>query len=452
MKILLAPNAFKESLSARDAALAMSRGLRAALPQADLILMPVADGGDGMADVFYRALGGMVLHYDITGPMGKRLRASMLRLAGIGPPTYVIEVAEACGLRLVPPKKRDPLIASTRGLGELIQIARKEGARRIIIGLGGSATVDGGAGMADALGFQLLDRTGKPILRGGGGLEKLAKIVPPEQWPQWKKIGEKRAKGAKKRVRRFQTKESVRSVRKEEEDELAGFPEIIAASDVNNQLLGKEGAAAVFGPQKGATPAMVKRLETGLRKLSRRIQFDLDQDVRTIEGGGAAGGLGAGLAGFLGARVVSGAHLVLQSIRYHEVVTAVDFVFTGEGRLDSQTLANKAPAVVAQIAAEHGIPTIALAGSVEIGPDPEPSPEAEEEGDKKPGRGFTACFPIVPGPMSLKEAMAQTPELIEKTAYEVGRLIAIQSISRPTRRRRARRKKVKPVLEGIEFL
>ncbi|MBI1784509.1 glycerate kinase [Candidatus Sumerlaeota bacterium] len=221
MKIILAPNAFKESLTAHEAASAMVRGFRRALPGAELIELPVADGGDGTAEVLRRAIGGEVRFVSVTGPLGGRIKAPIIRLKRQVVPTDVIEMAKCSGLALIPREKRTPMLTTTYGLGEMIAASLKRGARRIIITLGGSATVDGGAGMAQALGFSLLDRKGRSIPRGGRGLELIGRIEPPSD------------------VHRF-----------------SGV-EIIAVCDVKNKLLGSNGAAAVFGPQKGATPEMI---------------------------------------------------------------------------------------------------------------------------------------------------------------------------------------------------
>lgn len=378
MKLVLAPNAFKESLTAAEAARAMRRGLARALPGAELVEFPVADGGDGLADVLRHHLGGTVLRRTVTGPLGRPVEARLLRLKAPGPRTFVIEVAETSGLRLVPLTRRDPMRATSRGVGEMIAEALDRRAERIVIGLGGSATVDGGAGMAQALGFSLLDRAGKSLVPGGGSLERLERIIPPRG---------------------------------------SGFPkgvEIVGICDVRNPLLGRRGAAAVFGPQKGATPSMVPRLDRGLARLAACLRRDLGRSVALLPGAGAAGGLGAGLAGFLGASLVPGADWLLDLTGFDAALDGADWVMTGEGRLDAQTLENKAPAVVARRAAARAIPTIGLAGSVD--------PALRASGAS--AACFSACFPLPDRPLSLAQAQAEAPALLERLAREVGSLLA----------------------------
>ncbi len=377
MKIVLAPNAFKESLTAPEAARAMRRGLRRALPEAELVEFPVADGGDGVGEVLRRSMGGSSTRHRVTGPLGEPLEARCVRLKSGEARTFVIEMAEASGLKHVPPAKRNPLKTTTRGLGELIGIALHKGAERIVIGLGGSATIDGGAGMAQALGFELLDAHGRSIPDGGEGLFKLHRIVPPDDG------------------------ETLSSV------------EVVGLCDVKNPLLGGQGAAAVFGPQKGATPTMVQRLEDGLGRLAECMKRDLKVKVTRIEGAGAAGGLGAGLLGFLGAELRPGADWILDATGFDRALEGADWVITGEGRLDAQTLEDKAPAVVARRAAARGVPTLALAGSVD-----------SRFRKSKAGRElFAMCHSIMDGPMEMDEAMARAAELMESAAFEIGMLI-----------------------------
>lgn len=383
MKIIVAPNAFKEALSAADAAAAIKRGVGRAIPSAEIVELPVADGGDGTAEVLRRALGGEVTKHRVTGPLGEPVRAELTVLEDGGSPIYVIEMSQAAGLSLIPSKKRNPLVTSTEGVGELIDIARSAGAGKIIIGLGGSGTVDGGSGMARALGFSLLDARGKPIPKGGGGLEKLAEIAESQAWPS-------------------------------QPDSGGGTPQIVAACDVTNKLLGRHGAAAVFGPQKGATQAMVNKLERGLGNLAQRIEKDLRRKVRNLEGGGAAGGLGAGLAGFLGAELRPGGELILDMLKFNDALEGADWVITGEGRLDVQTLGGKAPAVVARYAAEKKVPVIALAGQI----------ESDMSGRKKNMFSpFAASFSINRGYAPIENLLPKTAKLLEESAYQVGVLL-----------------------------
>ncbi len=377
LKIILAPNAFKESLTAHEAARAMERGFRRALPGAELIECPVADGGDGTAEVLARALGGRATRHRVTGPLGKPVMAPLLFLKEAAKPTCVIEMAKTSGLALVPPRLRNPMRTTTRGLGEMMEIARSRGAKRIIVTLGGSATVDGGAGMAKALGFKLLDARGREVPDGGAGLEKIAKIVPPSNLEEWRRI------------------------------------EIVAVCDVENPLLGKHGAAAVFGPQKGATSAMIPHLEIGLKNLASIWK---QPGLARLAGAGAAGGLGAGLVGFLGATIAPGADMILDLIGFDEIAKDTDWIVTGEGKLDHQTLGGKAPAVVARRAAAMGIPVIGLAGSVEPG-------FGVSRGARKQSI-WAGCFSIAPRPVTLEECMTHAAEWLENAAAQVGTMIS----------------------------
>jgi len=394
MRILIAPNAFKETLSAAEAAQAIARGLRAALPRAALQLLPVADGGDGTAAVLRRARGGSLHRHRVTGPLGRPVWAIRTRLRGPGPPTEVLEMAQTSGLALVPPDRRDPLRATTRGLGELIAIARRGGARRLLIGLGGSATVDGGAGMAAALGFGLLDRSGRPLADGGGSLARLARIIPSAHWNPVGRAG----------------------------------VHVIALADVKSPLLGAGGTATVFGPQKGATPKMVRRLNAGLRRLARRMELDLGRRVAELPGAGAAGGLAAGLAAFLGAEIRPGGAFVLEMLDFDAAAARADWVLTGEGRLDAQTLAEKAPLVVARRAAELGVPTIALAGAV--------APEFLDA-RRAAVHPFYACFSAAAGAPSRPPGPAEAARALTRMAFQIGRLLGA---SGPGRRRGTRRR------------
>lgn len=377
MKIVLAPNAFKESLTATEAARAMRRGLQRALPLAELIEFPVADGGDGVAEVLRQALGGNVTRHRVTGPLGDAVEARLIRLKAATISTFVIEMAETSGLRHVPVQKRNPMKTTTRGLGELIRVALDKGAQRIVLGLGGSATVDGGAGMVGALGFGLLDAKGRKLPEGGGSLEKLDRIVVGEETERLAKV------------------------------------EFIGLCDVRNPLLGRRGAVSVFGAQKGASPTMAPKLERGLERLANCLRRDLRRSVARRSGAGAAGGLGAGLAGFLGAALHPGAEWILDATGFDDSLEGADWVLTGEGRLDLQTLEDKAPAVVARYARARGIPVIALAGSV----------DPKLRGSRAGREAFRACASVLNGPMTLADAQRQASRLVEQSAFEIGTLI-----------------------------
>jgi glycerate kinase len=327
MRIVVAPNAFKGSLSALEAATAISEGIRIALPDADLVVVPIADGGDGTVDALVAATQGERRTLGVRGPLGDPVDAEF-GLIDAGS-TAVIEMAKAAGLALVSPEKRDPRITTTYGVGELLQHAYDGGARHFIVGIGGSATNDGGAGMAQALGFHLLDETGLELPPGGLALKRLARIHVGGVHASWKAT------------------------------------EVEVACDVTNPLTGPRGASAVYGPQKGATPEMVAELDAALHHFAEIIRRDLGVDVEQLPGAGAAGGLGAGLVAFSGARLRPGADLVMTALHLDERLAGAQLVITGEGRLDSQTARfGKGPAAVARHAKNAGIPVVAIGGSV----------------------------------------------------------------------------------------
>jgi glycerate 2-kinase len=327
MRIVVAPNAFKGSLSALEAATAIGEGIRIALPDADVVLVPIADGGDGTVDALVAATRGERRTLRVRGPLGGPVDAEF-GLIDAGS-TAVIEMAKAAGLALVPPEKRDPRITTTYGVGELLQHAYDGGARHFIVGIGGSATNDGGAGMAQALGYHLLDETGLELAPGGLALKRLARIHVGGVHAGWKGT------------------------------------EVEVACDVTNPLTGPRGASAVYGPQKGATPEMVAELDAALHHFAEIIRRDLGVDVEQLPGAGAAGGLGAGMVAFSGARLRPGADLVMKALHLDERLTGAQLVITGEGRLDSQTARfGKGPAAVARHAKNAGIPVVAIGGSV----------------------------------------------------------------------------------------
>jgi glycerate 2-kinase len=365
MRIVLAPNAFKGSLSALEAAEAMAEGVRVAAPDADLVLVPIADGGDGTVDALVAATQGQRRTLRVRGPRGDAVDAEY-GLIDAGS-TAVIEMAKAAGLALVPPEKRDPRITTTYGVGELMQHAYDEGARRFIVGIGGSATNDGGAGMAQALGFHLLDETGLELPPGGLALKRLARIHVGGVHANWKQT------------------------------------EVDVACDVSNPLTGPRGASAVYGPQKGATPQMVAELDAALHHFAEIIRRDLGVDVEQLPGAGAAGGLGAGLVAFLGARLRPGAEMVMEALHLDERLTGAQLVITGEGRIDSQTTRfGKGPAAVARHARNAGIPVVAIGGSV-----------ADETELRLLFDGLEATV-VEPG--SLEDAIAQARPLLVRAA------------------------------------
>lgn len=326
LRVVVAPNAFKGSLTAQAAAEAIGRGVEAA--GAEPVLIPVADGGDGTLDALVAGVGGTVMGVIARGPLGLPVRAHLGQLSD---GTGVVEMAQASGLALVPVGDRDPMRASSIGTGELIKgaLARRPG--RILIALGGSATVDGGTGLARALGVRFVDPGNKPVAEGGEGLAHIAKIDASRLDPRVKATP------------------------------------LVALADVTNPLLGPGGAAAVFGPQKGASPQDVEQLERGLERLAERLATDLGADVADLPGAGAAGGTGAMLAA-LGAQLQPGGEVVLEALRFGERIAGAGLVITGEGKLDSQSLAGKAPVAVARAAAAAGVPCAAIAGEAELDP------------------------------------------------------------------------------------
>ena len=373
MKVTIAPDSLKESLSSALAAEAIADGVRRAAPDADVVLVPMADGGEGTAEAMASATGGALHHCTVRGPLGPTVDAAW-GLCGDGR-TAVVEMARASGLELIRPEERDPMRASTHGTGELIRAALDAGARRVIVGIGGSATVDGGTGMAQALGVRFLDSVGGAVEGCCGA--RLAEIADVD-------LG-----GLDPRI---------------------GDTEITIASDVTNPLVGADGAARVYGPQKGADAAQVEELERGLARLAGVIEARLGVRVADMPGAGAAGGLGAGLVAFLGARMASGVHTVMEAVRLADRMRGSDLVITAEGRLDGQSAFGKTIAGVAEVAAAQGIPVVALAGSV--------GPGAERIHDC----GVSAVFCIADGPLTLQDAMDRAAQLLGRTAEAVTRL------------------------------
>ncbi|HEX9297786.1 MAG TPA: glycerate kinase [Polyangiaceae bacterium] len=375
MKILIAPNAFKGSLDAFEVADAIAEGLAKGLARADMILMPIADGGDGTLAVLLAALGGEALQNEVIGPLGRPVIAQW-GLAG-DRATAIVEMARASGLALLRAEERDPMMATSYGAGQLVGAALDRGCRRIVVALGGSASVDGGAGLAEALGARLLDGSGTPIGRGGGALAALEHI-------------------------------DVAGL-----DGRLANAEIIALCDVDSPLLGPEGAARRFAPQKGATDAMVEALESNLTRLAEVIARDLGRDIRNAEHAGAAGGVAAGIAGILGGRLVRGIDFVLECLRFDERLEGCDWVVTAEGSLDRQTLGNKGPYGVARAAQGRGIPVLALTGAL------------PDDFNREDFSIFQAILSICPRPMTLDEALGRTRQRLAATAEEVGRLLLL---------------------------
>jgi glycerate kinase len=325
MKVVVAPNSFKGSLSAAQAAAAIARGVREALPDAEVIEIPVADGGEGTVDALVSSRKGTYREVEVDGPLGDPVRAAYGLIDGGR--TGVVELASASGLTLTPLESRDPRRASTYGFGQLLEAVRRHGVASIVAGIGGSATNDGGAGMAQAMGYRLLDAGGRDLPRGGAALARLARIDSSGFDAGWRSVS------------------------------------VMVASDVTNPLTGPRGATYVYGPQKGADPDVLRELDEALAHLAVVIARDLGKQVADIPGAGAAGGAGAGLVAFLDAKLVEGAPLVVDASGFDQALHGARLVITGEGRVDGQTASGKAPGEVAKRALAAGIPTLLLAGS-----------------------------------------------------------------------------------------
>ena len=371
MKVVIAPQSFKGSISALDAARAMEEGVLRVVPDAGTVLVPVADGGDGTLETLVEATGGDIRSATVTGPIGKPVTAEWGAL-GDGQ-TAVIEMARTSGLALLSLAERDPLRATTYGLGEVIREALDAGFRSFIVGIGGSATNDGGAGMAQALGIRLLDERGKDLPLGGAALADLRKIDMSGL------------------------------------DERAIEARFSVACDVSNPLTGPEGASAVYGPQKGATPGLVEQLDAALKNFAEVVERDIGTSINAVPGSGAAGGLGGGMMAFLEGSLRAGVDIVLDHVGLDEKMKGADLVITGEGRIDFQTVYNKAPIGVARRAKERNIPVIAVCGSVGKG------------FENVHAEGIDAVVSILTAPMTLDEATARAGELIADAVAETMR-------------------------------
>ena len=375
MRIVVAPDSFKGSASAVEAADALARGLSRALPNGEFINAPLADGGEGTVHALVAATNGRLVEEEVCGPLGKEVRA-FYGITGDGT-TAVIEMAAASGLTLVRREERDPRRATSFGTGQLIRAALDQGCRRFIIGIGGSATNDGGAGLIQALGGRLLDEDGKDLLLGGAYLAHLERIDLANLDPRLKES-------------RF-----------------------LIACDVDNPLLGERGASAVYGPQKGATPQMVKELDRALARYAQVIKRDLNKDVADVPGSGAAGGLGAGLMAFLDATLHRGVDLVIEAVGLADKMRYADLVVTGEGSVDGQTIYGKTPVGVARVAKQYNKPVVAVAGTIGSG--------AEAVYDY----GVDVVMGILEGPTSLDTAMARAVYFLEMTGERLGRLLKV---------------------------
>jgi glycerate kinase len=372
MKIVIAPDSFKDSLSAQGVADAVAQGLAQVWPDAQLIKCPMADGGEGTVESVLAACNGQWRRSWVKGPLGDSVEARWGWLPDSH--TAIIEMAEASGLQLVPPGQRDACSSSTYGTGELIRAVLDEGAGRVILAIGGSATNDGGAGAMQALGVVLLDQHNRPLPPGGLALAELARIDLSKMDPRLAQVN-------------FEI-----------------------AADVDNPLCGPHGASAIFGPQKGASPEQVQQLDQALGHFAEHCAQALNKDVRDEPGSGAAGGLGFAAKAFLGAHFRSGVDVVAQLTGLAEAINGADLVITGEGRFDAQTLRGKTPFGVARIARQHGVPVVVIAGTLGEGY------QALYE------HGIEAAFALVSGPMTLQEACGDAPRLLTERARDIARL------------------------------
>lgn len=368
-KVVIAPDSFKESLSALEVAEAIERGFRQVYPQAQYVKLPMADGGEGTVDSMVAATDGEIVRVEVMGPLGQPVQA-FYGLLGDGE-TAVIEMAAASGLHLAPKALRDPRITTSYGTGELILAALERGVKAIILGIGGSATNDGGAGMMQALGARLLDDKQNPLLPGGAALAQLAQIDLSEVDPRLQQVS------------------------------------VTAACDVDNPLCGPHGASAVFGPQKGATPEMVTQLDSALSHFGSLLQQATGREVINTPGAGAAGGMGAALLGMLNARLRPGIEIVIETLRLEEALCDADLVITGEGRLDSQSIHGKTPIGVARVAKRHGLPVIGIAGSL------------SKDYQVVHQHGIDAAFSVLDRIVTLDEALTEAADNLEVTARNV---------------------------------
>jgi glycerate kinase len=375
MRVVVAPDSFKGCLTALEVGEALKAGILLVHRQAVVDVVPMADGGEGTVRSLVDASSGQVLRAEVLDPLGRPIVAEF-GLMGDSK-TAVIEMAAASGLPLLKEQERNPMATTTFGTGQLIKAALDAGATRLIVGIGGSATNDGGAGMAQALGVKLLDEAGREVGRGGGSLKRLARIDMSGMDPR-----------------------------------IAGV-EVTVACDVTNPLTGPDGASAVYGPQKGATPDTVEELDRALSHYADIILRQLGVDIAHVEGAGAAGGLGAGLIAFLRATLRPGVDIVIEATRLADRIAGADLVVTGEGRLDSQTRMGKTPMGVAKVAKEYGIPVIGVAGQV--------ADDAEVLHDL----GFAALIGIADAPMTLAESVRSAEKLLTRTGARIMRLIGV---------------------------
>ncbi|WP_318514093.1 glycerate kinase [Photobacterium leiognathi] len=375
MKIIIAPDSYKESLTAMEVATAIENGFRQVIPNAEYIKLPMADGGEGTVQSLVDASNGTIIERSVTGPLGEQVNG-FFGLMGDGK-TAIIEMAAASGLHLVSPELRNPMLTTSFGTGELILAALDQGVEHIIVGIGGSATNDGGIGMAQALGVRFLDENNKQISYSGGALDRLHRIDISNIDPR------------------------LLSVKLE------------VACDVDNPLCGEKGASQVFGPQKGATSEMVTQLDNNLAHYADIIKRDLGKDVKNMAGAGAAGGMGAAFLGLFNAQLRPGIEIVMGAVNLADTLQDADLVITGEGRIDSQTIHGKTPIGVARTAKRFNKPVVGIAGSLSY------------DCNVVHEHGIDAVFSVVPRSISLAEALAEAAINVELTARNVAAIYAL---------------------------
>ncbi|MEX4203502.1 glycerate kinase [Haemophilus influenzae] len=376
MKFVIAPDSFKESLTALEVATAIETGFKRVFPDADYVKLPMADGGEGTVQSLVDATQGKLIECEVTAPLGDKVK-SFFGLSGDGK-AAIIEMAAASGLHLVPPEKRNPLLTTSYGTGELIKLALDLGVESFILGIGGSATNDGGVGMLQALGMQCLDSQDKPIGFGGAELANIVKIDVQQLDPRLQQV------------------------------------HIEVACDVNNPLCGECGASAIFGPQKGATPEMVKQLDAALSHFAEIAERDCGKQIRDQAGAGAAGGMGGGLLLLPSVQLKAGIQIVLDRLHLIDYVKDADVVITGEGRIDAQSIMGKTPIGVARTAKQFNKPVIAIAGCL------------REDYDVVFDHGIDAVFPIIHQLSDLSDILKQGEQNLISTAQNVARVLAFK--------------------------
>lgn len=376
MKIVIAPDSFKESLTALEVANAIETGFKRIFPNAEYVRLPMADGGEGTVQSLVDATQGRLIEAEVTAPLGNQVN-SFFGLSGDGK-TAIIEMAAASGLHLVPMDKRNPCQTTSFGTGELIKQALDLGVQHIILGIGGSATNDGGAGMLQALGLRLLDKNGQSIGFGGAALSNLAEIQLVDLDPRLQHV------------------------------------QIEVACDVNNPLCGERGASAIFGPQKGATPEMVKELDAALAHFSQIAERDCGKQIKEQPGAGAAGGMGGGLLLLPNVQLKAGVQIVLDNLKLAEQVKNADLVITGEGRMDAQSILGKTPIGVARMAKQFNKPVIAIVGCL------------REDYEVVYEHGIDAVFPIIRSLSDLPTILKQGEQNLISMAQNVARLLSLK--------------------------